>query len=130
MSIVLAYSGGLDTSFCIPFLKELYSEDIITVTVDTGGFSSKDLRELERRSLALGAIRHITVDGKSELYRDHISYLIKGNVLRGNVYPLCVGPERVVQARHLVKQAQLLGATTIAHGQQAQAMTRSVLTWP
>jgi argininosuccinate synthase len=116
MSIVLAYSGGLDTSFCIPFLKELYSEDVITVTVNTGGFSSKDLQELERRSLALGAIRHITVDGKSELYTDHISYLIKGNVLRGNVYPLCVGPERVVQARHLVKQAQLLGATTIAHG--------------
>ncbi|TDI76357.1 MAG: argininosuccinate synthase [Bacteroidetes bacterium] len=116
MPIVLAFSGGLDTSFCVPFLKETYGEDVITVTVNTGGFTTIALKELERRSIELGAAEHITVEARDELFRDHISYLIKGNVLRGNVYPLCVGPERVVQARHVAEQAKRLNATAIAHG--------------
>jgi len=116
MSIVLAFSGGLDTSFCVPYLKETCEDEIITVTVNTGGFSAEDLKEIEARSEVLGATSHITVDARSDLFTDHISYLIKGNMLRGNSYPLCVGPDRVVQAEKLVEQAHKLNARAIAHG--------------
>lgn len=116
MSIVLAFSGGLDTSFCVPFLAETYGEPVFTVTVNTGGLSAQDAQALERQALALGAAGHATVEGRERLFDDHLSYLIRGNVLRGNVYPLCVGPERVVQARAVVDAAKELGARAIAHG--------------
>lgn len=116
MCIVLAFSGGLDTSFCVPFLQESCKEEVITVTVNTGGFSEEELYDVEQRSRELGASRHIMTDGRADLFTDHISYLIKGNVLRGSVYPLCVGPERVVQAHHLVSAARELKASAIAHG--------------
>ncbi len=116
MAIVLAFSGGLDTSFCVPYLIETYGEPVYTVTVNTGGISDEDARELERKSKALGAAQHLTIDARYDLYRDLLSYLIKGNVLRGGVYPLCVGPERVTQARKVVEAAKQLGARAIAHG--------------
>lgn len=116
MSIVLAFSGGLDTSFCIPYLKETYNAPIHTVTVDTGGVASEEAGALETRALELGAESHTTVDARSELFEDLLSYLIKGNVLRGSVYPLCVGPERVVQAQKIVEVAHELGAGAVAHG--------------
>ncbi len=114
--IVLAFSGGLDTSFAVPYLKETYKEDVYTVTVDTGGLSSEDYVNLDRRSRELGSIGHSTIDAKADLFDDHLSYLIKGNVLRGNVYPLCVGTERVIQARKLVEKAKELGGNRVAHG--------------
>ncbi len=114
--IVLAFSGGLDTSFCVPYLSETYGQPVYTVTVNTGGFSAEGLREVEARSKELGATQHRTIDARADLFRDHLSYLIKGNVLRGGVYPLCVGPERVTQARHVVSAARALGAAAIAHG--------------
>jgi len=116
MSIVVAFSGGLDTSFCVPFLKEEYDLPIITVTVDTGGLSAKERTAIERRAMELGATEHVLVDARADLFDTQIQYLIKGNVLRGDVYPLCVGPDRVVQARHVVRVAQEKGATHVAHG--------------
>ncbi len=116
MSIVLAFSGGLDTSFCVPYLAETYDEPIHTVTVNTGGLSDDEAAALEAKALALGAAKHVTIDARRDLYDDLLSYLIKGNVLRGGVYPLCVGPERVVQAKHVVNVARETGARAVAHG--------------
>ena len=116
MSIVLAYSGGLDTSFCVPYLKEKYNLPVYTITVNTGGVPDSEKEQLEARARELGAEAHFTIDGRQELFTNHISYLIKGNVLRGNVYPLCVGPERVTQAQKIVQKAKELGAKAIAHG--------------
>lgn len=113
--VVLAYSGGLDTSFCIPYLKE-QGYAVTTVTADTGGFSAEELTQLEQRANALGAERHVTIDLKEELYQRFVSYVIKGNVLRGQVYPLCVGAERGIQAEALVKVAKSIGASAVAHG--------------
>ena len=114
MAIVLAFSGGLDTSFCVPYLAETHDAPVHTVTVDTGGV--RDPAAIEERALRLGAASHHLLDGRAALYDDHLSYLIKGNVRRGGVYPLCVGPERVVQAQGVVNVARALGATTVAHG--------------
>ncbi len=116
MSIVLAFSGGLDTSFCVPYLAETAGEPVYTVTVNTGGLTVAEAATLEEKALALGAAGHVTIDARRDLYDDLLSYLIKGNVLRGGVYPLCVGPERVVQARHVVAAARRLGARAVAHG--------------
>ncbi|NNE70593.1 MAG: argininosuccinate synthase, partial [Rhodothermales bacterium] len=116
MSILLAYSGGLDTSFCVPFLKEQYGERVITVTVNTGGVAPEEAEAIHARSLELGSDGHILLDGRRRLFDDHLSYLVKGNVLRGGLYPLCVGPERVVQARMIVEEARRQGARAVAHG--------------
>ncbi len=116
MSILLAFSGGLDTSFCIPYLGETHREDILAVTVNTGGVRPSEAGELRQRALDLGAVDHLLADGRAELFDDHLAYLIKGNVLRGGVYPLCVGPERVVQARRIIAEARQVGARAVAHG--------------
>ena len=116
MSIVLAFSGGLDTSFCVPYLRETTGEEVHTVTVNTGGFDPDELDAAEQRALDLGAASHTTVDARAELFDRVLAYLVKGNVHRGGVYPLCVGPERVVQAAVLVREATRLGAATVAHG--------------
>jgi len=116
MSIVLAFSGGLDTSFCVPYLRETYDAPVHAVTVDTGGLTDDDRAAIEERALKLGADAHRFVEGTQTLYDDHLSYLIKGNVLRGGVYPLCVGPERIVQARRVAAVAEEIGADTVAHG--------------
>jgi len=116
MAIVLAFSGGLDTSFCVPYLQETYDTPVHTVTVDTGGVTADDRADIEARATELGAAEHHFVDGCQALYDHHLSYLIKGNVLRGGVYPLCVGPERIVQAQAVAEVANDIGASTIAHG--------------
>jgi argininosuccinate synthase len=112
---VLAFSGGLDTSFCVPWLQER-GYQVVTVTVDTGGFSSGDLAEIEARSRELGAVDHCEIDGRQTLWDAVVGYIIRGNVLRGGVYPLCAGPERLVQAMYVVEVAQHYGAAAIAHG--------------
>ncbi|MFB6279257.1 MAG: argininosuccinate synthase [Salinibacter sp.] len=116
MPIVLAFSGGLDTSFCVPYLQETYDTAVHTVTVDTGGLTDDDRAAVEARAHELGADAHHLADGRAQLYDDHLAYLIKGNVLKGGVYPLCVGPERTVQARAVAEVAQAVGASTVAHG--------------
>ena len=114
--VVLAFSGGLDTSFCVLYLREKFGRDVVTVTVDTGGFPPEELQYIESRARELGAIKHLTIDARDVVYDDHISYLIKGNIRRGSVYPLCVGAERVVQARVVAEVARQVGADAIAHG--------------
>lgn len=114
--VVLAFSGGLDTSFCAVYLKEKYNADVITVTVDTGGFTQEELVEIKKRSRMLGAMKHYTIDGKKEVFDRFVTYIVKGNVLRGTVYPLCVAAERVVQAQAIVKIAKEEKATAVAHG--------------
>jgi argininosuccinate synthase len=113
---VLAFSGGLDTSWCVPWLKENHGCDVVTVTVDVGGFDERSRTELEARAKALGAARHIWVDGRRTLFDEVLRFLLMGNVLRGQVYPLCVGAERSLQAREAARIAKSLGAKAIAHG--------------
>ena len=114
--IILAYSGGLDTSFCVPWLKETYGRDVVTATVDTGGIDDAAARDLEARALALGAVEHVLVDARQDFFDTVIRHLIAGNVLRGNAYPLCVGAERGLQASRLAELANARGAGTVAHG--------------
>ena len=114
--IILAFSGGLDTSFCVPWLKENYGRDVITACVDTGGIDADAAVALEERALALGAIEHILIDAKEAFFDTVIRHLIAGNVLRGNAYPLCVGAERGLQAEKLALLAKARRATTVAHG--------------
>ena len=114
--IILAFSGGLDTSFCVPWLMENYGRDVITATVDTGGLDAAAAAALEERSRALGAIEHVLIDCKQDFFDSVIRYLIAGNVLRGQAYPLCVGAERGLQAERLARLAAARGATTVAHG--------------
>ncbi|MGH8312774.1 MAG: argininosuccinate synthase domain-containing protein, partial [Gammaproteobacteria bacterium] len=113
--VVLAFSGGLDTSFCVVHLCE-QGYEVTTVTVNTGGFSPPELARIESLSPKLGATRHHTVDARVELFDRYLRYLIYGNVLRGNLYPLSVSAERVAQAAKVVAVAKQVGATALAHG--------------
>jgi argininosuccinate synthase len=115
-SIVLAYSGGLDTSFLIPWLKEEYRRPIITVTVDTGGIDAAMAKTLQERALTLGAVAHHQIDARAEYFEQVLRFLIMGNVRRGQLYPLCVGAERVIQAQIMARMAQQLGTASVAHG--------------
>ena len=114
--IVLAFSGGLDTSFCIPFLAETLGRPVVTVTVDTGGIDEAAAALLADRSRALGAVEHVLVDGRDAFFQQVIRFLIMGNVRRGGTYPLCVGAERVIQAAEVARAAARLGTRTVAHG--------------
>jgi argininosuccinate synthase len=114
--IVLAYSGGLDTSFLVPWLAENYRRPIITVTVDTGGINATAAKLLRERSQALGAIEHHQVDARADYFEQVLRFLIMGNVRRGQLYPLCVGAERVMQAQTVARMARKLGSNMIAHG--------------
>ena len=114
--IILAFSGGLDTSFCVPWLKENYGRDVITACVDTGGIDADAAVALQQRSIALGAVEHVLIDAKQDFFNTVIRHLIAGNVLRGQAYPLCVGAERGLQASRLAELANARGATTVAHG--------------
>ncbi len=113
---VLAFSGGLDTSLCVVWLREELGYDVVTATVDTGGFSAEELTFIETRSKELGAIQHYTIDGTEELFNNWIRYIIASGYQKGDVYPLCVGVERVVQAAHLVEIARRHDAVAVGHG--------------
>ncbi len=114
--IVLAYSGGLDTSFLVPWVAENYHRPVITVTVDTGGIDAAAAEQLRERSAALGAIDHYQVDARADYFEQVLRFLIMGNVRRGQLYPLCVGAERVMQAQTVARMARTLGSSMIAHG--------------
>ncbi len=113
---ILAFSGGLDTSFCALYLKEELGYDVITVTVDTGGFTEEELENIKKRADELKVLKHYTIDAKSFVYDNFISYIIKANSMRGGVYPLSVGAERVAQAIEVVKIAKKEKADALAHG--------------
>jgi argininosuccinate synthase len=114
--IVLAYSGGLDTSFLVPWIAEHERRPVITVTVDTGGIDAAAAATLAARSRALGALAHRQVDARAEYFEQVLRFLIMGNVRRGQLYPLCVGAERVMQAQTIARMARELGSDTVAHG--------------
>ncbi len=114
--IVLAFSGGLDTSFCIPWLRETYGRPVVTVTVNCGGIDAAAARLLDERARALGAADHRLVEARPEFFDKVIKYLIMGNVRRGNMYPLSVGAERGLQAKYLAQLATEIGSDTVAHG--------------
>ncbi|HMH87793.1 MAG TPA: argininosuccinate synthase [Steroidobacteraceae bacterium] len=112
----MAFSGGLDTSFCVPWLKETYQRPVITVTVDTGGIDADAAQSLAERSVLLGAIEHHLIDARAAYFDQVLKFLIMGNVRRGNVYPLCVGAERVLQAQTIAHMAISLNTQMVAHG--------------
>ena len=114
--ILLAFSGGLDTSFLVPWLSETYGRPIITVTVDTGGIDAEATRVLAQRAKELGAKDHVQVDARKAYFEQVLKYLIIGNVKRGQMYPLCVGAERVMQAQTIAEYARKLGTKVVAHG--------------
>jgi argininosuccinate synthase len=117
--IVLAYSGGLDTSFLVAWLREKHAAPIVTVTVDTGGLPEDERRRIETRARALGAVEHLFVDARATYFDEVLRFLVMGNVLRGHVYPLSVGAERTLQARVVAEVALARGARAIAHGSTA-----------
>ncbi len=114
--ILLAFSGGLDTSFCVPWLMERHGRPVVTVTVNTGGIDATSARQLEERAVALGAAAHHLVDARAEYFDRVLRWLLIGNVRRGQLYPLCVGAERSIQAQTVAAMARKLGTGTIAHG--------------
>ncbi len=114
--ILLAFSGGLDTSFCVPWLKDIYGRPVITVTVDTGGIDTAAAQSLAVRSAELGAVLHHLVDARTAYFDQVLKFLIMGNVRRGGLYPLCVGAERVLQAQTIARMALTLNTTMVAHG--------------
>ncbi len=114
--ILLAFSGGLDTSFCVPWLKDTYRRPVVTVTVDTGGIDEAAAQSLARRSAELGAIGHHLIDARTAYFEQVLKFLIMGNARRGGLYPLCVGAERVLQAQTIAQIALRLKTTMVAHG--------------
>jgi argininosuccinate synthase len=113
--IVLAYSGGLDTTYCALWLKE-QGWQVHTVTVDTGGFSPAELERIGAMAARSGVAAHKLIDARETLFDRFLRYLIYGNVLRGEVYPLCVSAERVCQAEAVAAYALEIGADALAHG--------------
>ncbi|PRX56432.1 argininosuccinate synthase [Flagellimonas meridianipacifica] len=114
--LVLAYSGGLDTSYCAKYLSKEENFEVHAVSVNTGGFTEIEIQEIEEKALQLGAISYTSIDAIATFYEKVVKYLIFGNVLRNNTYPLSVSAERIVQAIEIVTHARKIGAEYIAHG--------------
>ncbi|MFA5324816.1 MAG: argininosuccinate synthase [Bacteroidales bacterium] len=114
--VVLAFSGGLDTSFCVPYLKNEKNLEVHTIMVNTGGFSKDEVKKIEERALNLGALSHTTIDAVETFYEKGIKYLIFGNILKNSTYPLSVSSERVFQSMEVLKHVQKIGAEYVAHG--------------
>jgi len=114
--VVLAFSGGLDTSYCVKYLKDEKGLEVYSAIVDTGGFTKDELKEIEAKAYELGVAKHVTLDVVNQYYGDCIKYLIFGNVLKNNTYPLSVSAERVFQAMAIAKYAKEVGADSVAHG--------------
>lgn len=117
--IVLAFSGGLDTSYLVPRLAETTGRPVVAVSVDTGGLDAASRTALAARARALGAAGFQLVDARAELFDRVLRFLIAGNVRRGGTYPLSVGAERALQAEVVARVARALGATAVAHGSTA-----------
>jgi argininosuccinate synthase len=114
--VVLAFSGGLDTSFCCVYLSRDLGLEVHSVIVNTGGFSEEELKEVEQRAYELGVKSHAVVDETNNYYQSSIKYLIFGNVLKNATYPLSVSAERVSQATAIAHYVQKIGADYVAHG--------------
>jgi len=114
--IVLGFSGGLDTSYCAKYLTEDKGYEVHSVIVNTGGFTDTELKEIEGHAYRLGVKTHTTIDAVKGYYDRIIKYLVFGNVLKNNTYPLSVSAERLIQALHIAEHAKALNADAVAHG--------------
>lgn len=114
--IVLAFSGGLDTSYCVKYLKYEKEFEIYSAVVNTGGFDNTELKEIEEKAIMLGVHNHVALEQTQAYYDKIIKYLIFGNVLKNNTYPLSVSAERIYQAVSLAEYAKSIDAKYIAHG--------------
>ncbi|WP_343701620.1 argininosuccinate synthase [Chitinophaga sp.] len=114
--VVLGFSGGLDTSYCVKYLSEEKGYEVHSVIVNTGGFTAEELQEIEKRAYSLGVKSHKTVDAVRSYYDKVIRYLIFGNVLKNNTYPLSVSAERMSQALAIAEYVKEVGADAVAHG--------------
>ena len=114
--VVLAFSGGLDTSFAAKYLSEDLGYEVHTAIANTGGFSPEELERIEKRAIALGAASHATLDVTKDYYDKSIRYMIAGNVLRNGTYPISVSSERIFQALAIIEYAKKIGADAVAHG--------------
>lgn len=114
--LVLAYSGGLDTSYCAKYLSEEKGFEVHAVSINTGGFSQQEIDEIEEKALKIGAKTYKNVQAVDTFYDKVVKYLIFGNVLKNNTYPLSVSAERIIQAVEIIKYAKSVGAGYVAHG--------------
>ncbi len=114
--VVLAFSGGLDTSYCVKYLKHEKGLEVYAALVNTGGFSEKEQETIKQRATSLGAQSFTVLEETTNFYQKCLKYLIFGNILRNNTYPLSVSAERVFQAIALINYAKSIGAKYIAHG--------------
>ena len=114
--VVLGFSGGLDTTYCVKYLTEDKGLEVHSVVVNTGGFSDEELKKIEAHAYALGVKSHTSVDAVKGYYDSIIKYLIFGNVLKNNTYPLSVSAERLSQALHIAAHVKKLEANKVAHG--------------
>jgi argininosuccinate synthase len=114
--VVLGFSGGLDTSYCVKYLNDEQGYEVHSITVNTGGFSKEELKQIEQHAYKLGVKTHTAVDAVESYYESIIRFLIYGNVLRNNTYPLSVSAERLSQALHVAEHAKNINADAVAHG--------------
>lgn len=114
--VVLGFSGGLDTSYCAKYLTDELGYEVHSVIVNTGGFTDEELKQVEQHAYKLGVTTHTTVDAVKSYYDSIIRYLIYGNVLKNNTYPLSVSAERLSQALHIAEHVKKVGATAVVHG--------------
>jgi argininosuccinate synthase len=114
--VVLGFSGGLDTTYCVKYLGEDKGYEVHSIIVNTGGFSEEELKKIEAHAYALGVKTHTTIDAVKGYYDRIIKYLVYGNVLKNNTYPLSVSAERLSQALHIAEHAKALNADAVAHG--------------
>ncbi len=114
--VVLGFSGGLDTSYCVKYFTDELGYEVHTIIVNTGGFTQVELAKIEAHAFALGAKTHVTVDAVSNYYNSIIKYLVFGNCLKNNTYPLSVSAERLSQALHIAEHAKKLKVDAVAHG--------------
>ena len=114
--VVLAFSGGLDTSFCAKYLSEEKGYEVYTAVANTGGFTDRELEIIEEKAYRLGAVKHVAIDVTREYYEKSIKYMVFGNVLRNGTYPISVSSERIFQAIAIINFAKEIGADYVAHG--------------
>jgi argininosuccinate synthase len=114
--VVIGFSGGLDTSYCVKYFRDELNYEVHSIIVNTGGFSKEELEQIEQHAKGLGVASHTTVDATESYYNNIIKYLIFGNVLKNNTYPLSVSAERVSQALHIAEHVKKIGADAVAHG--------------
>lgn len=114
--VVIGFSGGLDTSYCVKYFTDELNYEVHSVIINTGGFSVEELAQIEAHAMALGVTSHKTVDATTSYYDNIVKYLVYGNVLKNNTYPLSVSAERVSQAIHIAEHVKEIGADAVAHG--------------